>query len=290
MSQSSRQLEPIDQTLADFMKLLPFDAAQSAYRKAAIALHPDKGGSMDSMSKLNVLWTKASEGSVQTMSDLLKPNKVSVRQAGGLHSRLTENEMKKTVCPILSPNEMPNRIMLLIDFSGSMGGEKIRNTELAAQDFVTKMDNTTTSMGLLSFPTQYLNVPLSTDKTMLWFMCSGFKTPGDTTLREALVKAKESSLTRGIIISDGEPTDLSIDQVRDYLGWYMEKKIPLDTVHIGDSESRRDDAENDCRVDWWYLYQVHGYKGTQRSFHWLLPEHREQLRLNPGSHNRERER
>jgi hypothetical protein len=48
----------IDQTFAEFMKLLPFDAANAAFRKAAMLLHPDRGGNMDSMSRLNTLWDR----------------------------------------------------------------------------------------------------------------------------------------------------------------------------------------------------------------------------------------
>lgn len=49
----------IDTTLLDFMKLLPFEAAQAAYKRAALFLHPDRpGGSMELMSKLNQAWSK----------------------------------------------------------------------------------------------------------------------------------------------------------------------------------------------------------------------------------------
>ena len=51
----------LDSVLAQFMRLLPYDAAQSAYRKAALALHPDRaasGGSMEKMQALNVAWTR----------------------------------------------------------------------------------------------------------------------------------------------------------------------------------------------------------------------------------------
>lgn len=42
-----------------FMSLLPFDAAQTAFRKAALALHPDRpGGDMEKMSQLNIAWQR----------------------------------------------------------------------------------------------------------------------------------------------------------------------------------------------------------------------------------------
>jgi hypothetical protein len=55
---SANKNSSIEACLAEFMKLLPFDAANAAFRKASMALHPDRGGSMEAMSKLNVLWDR----------------------------------------------------------------------------------------------------------------------------------------------------------------------------------------------------------------------------------------
>jgi hypothetical protein len=48
----------LDSVLCTFMRTLPYDAAQAAYRKASMILHPDRGGSMEAMSALNVAWTR----------------------------------------------------------------------------------------------------------------------------------------------------------------------------------------------------------------------------------------
>ena len=49
---------PIAQACMEFMKAIPFESAQKAYRDAAMRLHPDRGGSMDKMANVNALWTK----------------------------------------------------------------------------------------------------------------------------------------------------------------------------------------------------------------------------------------
>jgi hypothetical protein len=55
----STNLTSLDVMLVEFMKLIPFEAAQSAYRKAAMVLHPDRqGGSMEKMTRLNSIWTR----------------------------------------------------------------------------------------------------------------------------------------------------------------------------------------------------------------------------------------
>jgi len=44
--------------LAEFAALLPFEAAQAAYRAAARILHPDHGGGTLKMQQLNVAWSR----------------------------------------------------------------------------------------------------------------------------------------------------------------------------------------------------------------------------------------
>lgn len=49
---------PTAQLCYEFLKALSFEDMQKAYRSAAIRLHPDRGGDMEQMSKVNSLWTK----------------------------------------------------------------------------------------------------------------------------------------------------------------------------------------------------------------------------------------
>jgi hypothetical protein len=50
---------PIEQVLADFVKMLPKTALKTAFRLAAQELHPDKqGGDGQKMASLNALWTR----------------------------------------------------------------------------------------------------------------------------------------------------------------------------------------------------------------------------------------
>lgn len=48
----------IEAVMANFFKLIPYEAAQTAYKRAAMMLHPDRGGDMEKMSELNALWQK----------------------------------------------------------------------------------------------------------------------------------------------------------------------------------------------------------------------------------------
>lgn len=48
----------LDAVMIAFVKVLPFEAAQKAFRHAAMMLHPDRGGSMDKMATLNATWQR----------------------------------------------------------------------------------------------------------------------------------------------------------------------------------------------------------------------------------------
>lgn len=48
----------LDSVMLDFVKMLPERALLQAFRFAAAELHPDKGGDMDKMMRLNTLWDR----------------------------------------------------------------------------------------------------------------------------------------------------------------------------------------------------------------------------------------
>ena len=55
---SAVKSKTLNEILLDFVRLLPNDALQKAYRVAAMTLHPDRGGDMDKMARLNALWQR----------------------------------------------------------------------------------------------------------------------------------------------------------------------------------------------------------------------------------------
>lgn len=55
-AQRQAVLGPFESALLDFCSLCDEDALRAAYRKAALTLHPDRGGDKDTMAKLNASW------------------------------------------------------------------------------------------------------------------------------------------------------------------------------------------------------------------------------------------
>lgn len=54
----ARRGQQLDTIALEFMRALPYEAAQKAYRHAAMMLHPDRGGDPSKMASLNSSWTK----------------------------------------------------------------------------------------------------------------------------------------------------------------------------------------------------------------------------------------
>lgn len=51
----------LDTIIIQFVKLLPYEAMQAAYRKGAMTLHPDRGGDTEKMAALTAAWTRISK-------------------------------------------------------------------------------------------------------------------------------------------------------------------------------------------------------------------------------------
>lgn len=55
-------VKSLDVVLLEFVRLLPYEAAKAAYRRAALDLHPDKNnGASDHMTLLNTAWDRISK-------------------------------------------------------------------------------------------------------------------------------------------------------------------------------------------------------------------------------------
>lgn len=147
-------------------------------------------------------------------------------------------------------SRLPNRIVLMLDCSGSMQEHEkanLRKIDLlndAVKNFVQRTNFSDTAIAIETFPSE-IQVPLTNNLSQL--MVLNFSAGGGTPLHEAMVKTLDNHpLTRGIVVSDGDATDWSGFGVNydekssnpdDILNQYKSVSIPVDTVHIGSSSS-----------------------------------------------------
>lgn len=131
----------------------------------------------------------------------------------------------------VKPESVPNRYAIGFDDSGSMG-EQIRDAHKAIAGFLASCSPLETSVAI--YPYNREAKPLTNMFDVVNAYVSGIKATGGTPLWTILGRMLvEVPLTRGIIFSDGSPTDDETDQIK----IARDKHVPVDTVFIGYGES-----------------------------------------------------
>lgn len=133
------------------------------------------------------------------------------------------------------PEEATHRIGIVFDDSGSMSGKKIEDAHAGTEEFIRCCDPRNTAISVYPMNSNYHTAIALTTK--LYNVAQGIKTfqaTGGTPLFEAAKDMLQNEkITRGIIFSDGEPN--SEYKKEEVIGDAIEKKIPIDTVFIGDA-------------------------------------------------------
>lgn len=152
-----------------------------------------------------------------------------------LASRLLAHEQKVREADSRA-DTLANRIALVLDCSGSMSGQPISLLRQAVEAFADACNFLDTSVAIRPFPEGELR-PLSCNKFLIIAAAQMLNATGGTLLGAALQNTLENlSITRAVLVSDGEPTD----SWHDVVGIYAGAEIPVDTVHIGDSVGGED--------------------------------------------------
>jgi Mg-chelatase subunit ChlD len=212
------------------------------------------------------------------MADLVSKNKISVGPSkGSLHARIAEAELKKEI----TTNEpeanhylgLPNRIVIMIDQSSSMAGEPIKLLENAVQDFIQKSNPSNTAIAVESFP-EGTSIEMTNDKMKLWMLCIGLRASGGTPMETCMHKCADQyeRMTRAIIISDGQPDNNPKNTAIEF----KERRIPIDCVHIGDSEMGVDVLKEISEITGGLFVKFKDIKSFSTAFAFLLPETRAQ--------------
>lgn len=152
-----------------------------------------------------------------------------------------------------NPAERENRIIVLADDSGSMSGTPIENAKKAISEFLKTCNPINTAVGIYSFAKTW---GLTCDFISLDVLKESLNATESTPLYSTLSKIiTKENLTRAVVFSDGAPTDhdyrfptendLEEEEEEDstaskagpIIQSYIDKKIPIDTVYIGNGEN-----------------------------------------------------
>lgn len=138
----------------------------------------------------------------------------------------------------LNPQEVQNRIGIVIDDSGSMSGEPMDNAKAGVKNFIVSCDYKSTSIAI--YPMNAEHKTLTCNYEIASVYTSTLQATGGTPLYETLMKLIETEkITRAVAFSDGSPNGrlLNNENIESFpyqvVGKYKSSEIPIDTVYIG---------------------------------------------------------
>jgi Mg-chelatase subunit ChlD len=212
------------------------------------------------------------------LTDKLAKSGIKVGIQGGLHSRIAAAKMLNDQVEKPLAEACPNRLAIIADFSGSMGGgsgSKLALLGEAVQDFAMRSDESTTAIAVESFP-QGFRIELTNDKTSVWMRMFNLNIIGDTPMGQGMSTALEMvKPTRAMLISDGEATDGELSY--EMASRYKEKEVICDTVHIGESTSGETRLKRIAEITGGIYMKFKDVATFSTSFHYLLPESRDAI-------------
>lgn len=211
---------------------------------------------------------------------------------------------KSAIDKVDDPNTALNRIAIMADVSGSMGScdgsrqTKIELLKMALGGFIQQINPDTTSVAIYTFPLGYERFDedddygsvtasagvahgLSRDKNLLQMTVNGLRDSGGTPMHSTMSKViSEVSLTRGIIISDGEADspDRALEQARNF----AKSETIVDCVHIGSSGAGERLLSEIARICGGLYLKFDNVENFSKAFSFLSPENRAKLALAAG--------
>lgn len=216
----------------------------------------------------------------------LKGNKLSIKQSS-FHQRLNEAKQKASEA---NPDEMPNRICLILDCSGSMSAlekhgvsdkSRIDLLKDAVANFASRCDFSNTSVAIKTFPGDKATKLVSRTGEVIAFAL-GLQASGGTPLYQCLEQTlEEVRMTRGVIVSDGNASDWFVNDTEEahYIADEVMKKyvlqdIPIDCVHISTSEEGETVLRMIAKVTNGIFLKFTDVSSFSRAFGYLTPGYR----------------
>ena len=181
------------------------------------------------------------------LPDIMKPS-FGKRGIAGQRAKV-EAQLKD-----LDPLTVPNRLGIIFDNSGSMGSiapsgnRAVDDAKTGVRNFLASCKSLETSVCI--YPFQKEGTVLTCDYSVLNIYVAGLDANAGTPLYTTMIKLlNDQKITRGVIFSDGEPTDDSRyswehdkpestkSKKEQAIEAAKSKEMPFDTIFIGDKEA-----------------------------------------------------
>lgn len=146
--------------------------------------------------------------------------------------------------PAYAADEPPvDRVLLLVDTSGSMAGDRLREARSAIRDIVTALDPSI-PFGIGSFADDAtILVAPTTNRQSVLDASRSLRAKGDTALRDAVSQGLDvDGLTRIVVLSDGADT-ASSTSMSEVLAQLESDPTPIDVIAIEPTERERQALE-----------------------------------------------
>ncbi len=197
--------------------------------------------------------------------------KIRFGQGSALHQRVVSSANKAQAEETASAT-MPNRISLMADDSGSMAGPKVELARIALTSFLEACDPSNTSASVHTL-NGTVNVPQTRMFPIAAVECATLRATGGTPLAQLMERVlTNESLTRGVIVSDGEPD--SAIACFDQAQAYKESGTPIDCVHIGESASGEETLAKIASVTGGLYIKFDKVENFAENFKFLTPRYR----------------
>lgn len=155
---------------------------------------------------------------------------------------LLKQDKNKNEIEFTPADEVPEKIRIIFDDSGSMSGDKIKDARAGCIEFLRNcvLNQTACAVHILNpeFATDLIDLTsLTTNLPALSVLIEKIRATGGTPLTKILWKALKADpkATRLIVFSDGAPTDDYEHNKEQIFAFAIENKIPVDTVLIWDT-------------------------------------------------------
>ncbi len=178
--------------------------------------------------------------------------------------------------------ELPNRIGLMLDCSGSMGGEKIEHLRQAYDAFTNMLNLNDTALAVCHFgfgEDAKHDMALTTDKTLIMVTGMGLLASGSTPMAQAMERMISTQpVTRCVLLSDGQPD--SEERAYAQAESFKEAAVPVDCVHIGHGSYGEDVLRKIAEMTGGIYIKFSNTENFAKFFSYLTPTGR--LRLTSG--------